>query len=104
MSESDATGERVCSTADVSEGSAHVVERAEVDVAVFCIDGEYYALNNQCPHQGGPLGNGRVEDDCVYCPWHGWEFEVDTGEHAQGMATAESYEVEVVDGGIYVDF
>lgn len=87
----------VCSVDEVSEESPHVSEVEDVEVAVFQIEDEYYALNNVCPHQGGPLGEGRVDDGCVFCPWHGWQFDVESGEHAQGLKTATSYPV-TVDG------
>lgn len=49
------------------------------EIALFNIDGEIFALENACPHQGGPLGEGEVENACVTCPWHGWQFDVKTG-------------------------
>ena len=74
----------------------------DTTAAVTHYDGEYAALDNNCPHQGGPLGQGRVEDDCVYCPWHGWQFDVETGEHVQGEDTVGTYDVVVEDDGIFV--
>lgn len=50
------------------------------EVALFRIDDKVYALNNLCPHMQGPLGEGEVEEGVVTCPWHGWQFEVRTGE------------------------
>lgn len=91
-----------CSTEDVSEGSPNVVDINGTDVAIFYADGEYQAVQNTCPHQGGPLADGKVEDKCVYCPWHGWEFDLESGEHAQGAATAETYDVHVEGNDIYV--
>jgi|SRR5437667_11197108 len=49
------------------------------EVALFNIGGQFYALNGRCPHRGGPLGEGITENGRVYCPLHGWEFEVKTG-------------------------
>jgi len=103
MSERDTSGlRRVCAVNDVSPESPEVVEVDGQFVAVFESDGEYYALDNACPHQGGPLGQGKVEDECVYCPWHGWQFDVETGEHVQGIEDATSYEVTVDSGDVYV--
>lgn len=96
MSEPDAGEARVaCSTEDVAEGSPEVTEIDGVDVAIFSADGEYFAIENTCPHQGGPLGDGKVEDSCVYCPWHGWQFDLDSGEHVHGKETARTYDVRV---------
>ena len=49
------------------------------DFAVFNVGGTIYALDGQCPHRGGPLGAGCVEDSRVYCPLHGWGFDLATG-------------------------
>lgn len=49
------------------------------EIALFRIEDKIYALDNTCPHAGGPLGEGEVENACVTCPWHGWTFELSTG-------------------------
>ena len=49
------------------------------EFALFNIGGQFYALDGQCPHRGGPLGEGITENGHVYCPLHGWEFDVTTG-------------------------
>lgn len=51
-------------------------------VALFNVDGTYYALDGVCPHQGGPLAKGCIEGSTVSCPWHGWQFDLRKGEHA----------------------
>lgn len=50
-------------------------------VALYHVDGEYYALDGICPHAGGPLGKGNLNGNIVTCPWHGWQFDVTTGQH-----------------------
>jgi nitrite reductase (NADH) small subunit len=50
------------------------------EIALFNIDGHIYALGNSCPHMGGPLGEGEIEDCMVTCPWHGWQFDIKSGE------------------------
>jgi nitrite reductase/ring-hydroxylating ferredoxin subunit len=50
-------------------------------VALYNVDGDVYALDGVCPHQGGPLGKGRLEGTVVTCPWHGWQFDVRDGQH-----------------------
>ena len=49
-------------------------------LAVFNVEGTYYALDGICPHQGGPLGKGQLNGCVVTCPWHGWQFNVTTGQ------------------------
>ncbi|QCC49214.1 Rieske (2Fe-2S) protein [Halobellus limi] len=93
---------RVASVGEIEAGESSVVDVDGEQVALFRIDDEYFALSNVCPHQGGPLGQGRVEDECVYCPWHGWQFDVESGEHVQGDDTVPTYDVVVEDGEIHV--
>ncbi|MCA9150635.1 MAG: Rieske 2Fe-2S domain-containing protein [Planctomycetales bacterium] len=50
-------------------------------VALFRVDGEVFALDGVCPHQGGALGKGQVCNGIVTCPWHGWQFDVKSGEN-----------------------
>jgi len=53
---------------------------------MFCIanvDGEYCALDNMCPHRGGALGQGVVDDRLIVCPWHGWQIDIETGRAVQ---------------------
>lgn len=94
----------VGSAADIPAGTATVVDVEGDPIAVVhAEDGSFYALSNVCPHSGGPLGDGKVEGDSIYCPWHGYQFELETGAHAQGLPLeAETYEVVVEDGDVYV--
>jgi len=59
------------------------IERVVGDriVALANIDGVWHALDGLCPHQGGPLGTGRLCGAVLTCPWHGWQFDVTTGRH-----------------------
>ena len=50
------------------------------EIALFNIEGKVYAINHVCPHQGGPLAEGGTDGAVVTCPWHGWSFDVRTGE------------------------
>ena len=49
------------------------------EVALFNVEGKIYGLDNACPHMGGPLGEGEIEDCSVICPWHGWQFDIKSG-------------------------
>ncbi len=64
---------------DFPEGQGKVVEAGGKTLAVFNAGGKFYAIDNACLHQGGPLGEGKLEDKVVTCPWHGWRFNVETG-------------------------
>jgi nitrite reductase/ring-hydroxylating ferredoxin subunit len=50
-------------------------------VAIFNVDGDFFALDGVCPHQGGPLGKGQICEHIVTCPWHGWQFDVRNGHN-----------------------
>lgn len=69
----------VAKTTDIKDGESIVVEFDGKDVAIFNIDGAFYAICDQCPHAGGPLNEGWLEpsEKTVACPWHGWTFSLD---------------------------
>jgi nitrite reductase (NADH) small subunit len=71
---------KVASISELSVESSKTVEVQGKVIALFNVGGRIYALDNTCLHQGGPLGEGRLEGEVVTCPWHMWEFNVRTGE------------------------
>ena len=70
---------RVASAAEVPPGSGKVVEANGVRIAVFNVGGRFHAIDEACPHQGGPLSEGTLDGKVVTCPWHGARFDVTTG-------------------------
>jgi nitrite reductase (NADH) small subunit/3-phenylpropionate/trans-cinnamate dioxygenase ferredoxin subunit len=64
---------------EVPPGTGRIVEVQGIWVALFNVDGTFYAIDNTCPHAGGPLGEGRLDGTIVECPWHGWKFDVVSG-------------------------
>jgi nitrite reductase (NADH) small subunit len=71
----------LCKAADCPPGTARELVAGERIVALFNVEGLFYALDGICPHQGGPLGKGELHGCIVTCPWHGWQFDVTTGQH-----------------------
>jgi len=65
-------------------------------------EGRYGALDNRCPHQGGPLGEGSIENGLLRCPWHGWDYDPITGKAPGYDDGVETFEVETRDDGVYV--
>jgi len=67
------------------------IERVVGDriVALANIDGTWHAIDGLCPHQGGPLGKGRLCGAVLTCPWHGWQFDVTTGRHRISATVAQ---------------
>ena len=61
----------VIPAADVPPGTARTVEVRGIRIALFNVDGTFYAVDNTCPHAGGPLGEGKLNGGIVECPWHG---------------------------------
>ncbi len=57
-------------------GQAIVVEAEPEAIAVFNVDGVFYACSSRCPHAGGPLSDGFIRGTSVICPWHGWDFDL----------------------------
>lgn len=73
---------KIAVKADVAPGKSKTVTVNDKQIALFNVDGTYYALDNTCPHRGGPLGEGSLSNGKVACPWHGWEIDVSTGQSA----------------------
>lgn len=55
-------------------------------ICVANVNGTIHAMDNVCLHRGGPLGQGSIEDGKVVCPWHGWQYDPQTGEAAHDRA------------------
>lgn len=100
---------RVAGLDELPEGRVKTVTAGVHSMALTHIDGEYTAMDNRCPHQGGPLGEGSIEigdsGQCwLRCPWHGWDFDPKTGLPPGGHEDTGQrlFPVELRDDGIYV--
>jgi nitrite reductase (NADH) small subunit/3-phenylpropionate/trans-cinnamate dioxygenase ferredoxin subunit len=93
----------VARVADVAPGTAKVIVVGGREVALFNVDGTFYALDNTCPHQGGPLAEGWIEGTRVTCPWHAWTFELTDGSMTLGdFASVDAFQVRIHDGTVFV--
>lgn len=84
-----------------NEGREYFVR--ETVLAIFRSNGRLFALDGICAHQGGPLAKGTVSQGCVTCPWHGWQYHLDSGHNAitqRKMLT--TFEVRETDGNVEV--
>jgi nitrite reductase (NADH) small subunit len=70
---------KVATTSDIPPGSGKTFEVGDKPIALFNCDGTFYAIDDTCPHQGGPLGEGEVVGTVVTCPWHEWSYDVRSG-------------------------
>jgi nitrite reductase/ring-hydroxylating ferredoxin subunit/DMSO/TMAO reductase YedYZ heme-binding membrane subunit len=68
-----------CAVADIPENRARIVCISGERVAIFKYDGKISAVSNVCQHQNGPLGEGKILDGCITCPWHGYQYVPETG-------------------------
>lgn len=99
------TAHVVAATGDVPVGEGLTVDVAGLRVALFNVEGEYYAVSNRCLHKGGPMGEGYVhaslpsidpERRTVHCPWHYWEYDLETGRRVVGgTETLRTFDVSV---------
>ena len=94
---------KVASSDELSPGSGKVIFVEGRPIALFNLGGEFVALDNKCPHRGGSLGEGEIKDDIITCPWHGWEFNCNTGKAVENDdVIVKTYPVENRDDGIFI--
>ena len=115
---------RVGAVTDIPEGAGMLVQAGGLEVGIFMVRGRLHAYENRCRHQGGPvctgeiigryeqvvladgtLGGERFADDelRIACPWHGWEYDLETGENtADRRFKLRRFEIRIRDGEAYV--
>jgi nitrite reductase/ring-hydroxylating ferredoxin subunit len=102
--ESASTLVRVAPLETLLEKGRHLFKAEGKQIAVFAGDGGVFACNNRCPHEGYPLMEGSLTQDCVLtCNWHNWKFDLASGETLVGGDRLRRYPVEIVDGEVFVD-
>ncbi len=85
------------------EGRVKTVTAGHQGICLTHYNGKFSALDNRCPHQGGPLGEGSIENGMLRCPWHGWDFDPCTGIPPGGFDDGvNTFEVKEEDNSIYV--
>ena len=114
----------VAAAAAFEPGAKRIVETERGEIGVFNVDGEYYAVGNTCLHRGGPICKGKTmreidaedqgpkerirefktETPTISCPWHGWEYRLETGEHlGDDSMRLPTYDVIEEGGSLYVE-
>ncbi len=71
---------KVATTGDLAPGQGKMVEVDGKKIALFNLEGSFYAIHDTCTHRGGPLSEGEIEGEQVTCPWHGAIFDIKSGE------------------------
>jgi biphenyl 2,3-dioxygenase ferredoxin subunit len=95
----------LCSTADVSVGGALKVEKNDLILAVFNVNGEFYVTDDTCTHGPGSLSEGYITDDVVECDFHNGAFNIKTGEVAAPpcIVPLKTYPAIVEDGNVFIE-
>ena len=96
---------KVCDAKDLQPGQGRTVSVEGRSIALFNVGGEFYAIEDECTHEGGPLGGGVLRGNRVLCPWHGAEFDVTTGAVLSPPADygVETFRVVVEAGEVKVE-
>jgi nitrite reductase (NADH) small subunit len=88
---------------DVPAGSVRAVRAGDEEIALAHCDGGFYAVQQHLLHLEGPLGEGVLEGCALTCPWHGWQYDVRTGQNEFDLAIQlRTYDVQVEDGEVRV--
>lgn len=94
----------VCGVDDILETRAKIFCVDEERIAVYRHEGRLYAVHNVCKHQGGPLGEGKILDGCITCPWHGYQYLPQNGQSPPPFREKVStYAVKVMDGKVWLN-
>ena len=95
---------KVAESGDLTPGQCKVVQVDGKAIALYNVDGKYYATDNTCLHRGGPLGEGDLDGTVVTCPWHGWRYDVTTGANAMNPSIkVASFPVSVEGSSLFVE-
>jgi nitrite reductase (NADH) small subunit len=94
---------RIASVDECPPGQCREFVAGDRIVALYNVDGRFHAMDGVCPHQGGPLGKGNLIGCIVTCPWHGWQFDVTTGQHLTNRAVRHhTFPVQVEGNDVFV--
>ncbi len=117
---SEKIGYAVCKVGELADGERVIMDINGRSVGVFNVGGEFYALRNMCPHEGAELCRGTItgmnlpgkvgeyewvrDGEIIRCPWHGWEFDIKTGEsifnpHKVRVRSYETCAIHASEGG-----
>ncbi len=98
--------QKAIKASDLSPGATTMVKLGRQEVMIANLDGTFYAIDEVCTHEGGPLHEGTLESHTVTCPWHEGQYDVRTGEanpETDWVRDTKSFRTEVRDGFVWVD-
>ncbi|MFT6856636.1 MAG: sulfoxide reductase heme-binding subunit YedZ [Cyclobacteriaceae bacterium] len=94
----------VCHVNEIAENRAKIFTVGDERVAIYKYDGQLSAVNNVCRHQGGPLGEGKIIDGCITCPWHGYQYLPGNGQSPPPFTEqVETYHLKLEEGQILIN-
>ena len=94
----------VCNLSEIEEDRAKIFTVNNERVAIFKYDGKLSAIHTDCKHQGGPLGEGKIIDGCITCPWHGYQYIPSNGQSPPPFEEkVATYELRLVGEIVYID-
>ena len=95
---------KVADTDELEPGQCKTVRANDRIIALYNVDGTFYASDDTCSHNGGPLGEGTLEGTTITCPWHHWQYDVTTGQMKVNASTKiDTYAVRVEGTDVLVD-
>ena len=96
--------QRAAKQNEIPVGTVREVHLEGLTIALANVGGNFYALSNTCLHRGGPLGKGTLSGTVLTCPWHGWQYQVSTGQVTfNPEMRLDTYPVELRDDEVWVD-
>lgn len=95
-------GIELCAVDDVPFGEGRSIALADRRIGVFNTAAGFFAIDNECPHEGGPLSDGILAEACVTCPLHGWRIDLDSGRVRGRAEQVQTYPLEVRDGAVWL--
>ena len=94
----------VCNSQEIEDSRAKIFCIEKERIAVYRYENKLYAIHNVCKHQGGPLGEGKIVDGCITCPWHGYQYLPHNGQSPPPFTERVStYDVKVVDNKVWLN-
>lgn len=97
--------QKIANKKDIPEGEAKGFSTPASPILIANVGGRYYAMDSVCPHAHAPLEDGELKGTCIKCPWHGSEFDLETGRCVKGPAVMDQrvYNVKIEEGIINVE-
>jgi len=94
----------VCQANEIEESRAKIFTVGDERVAIFKDKGKLSAVHNVCKHQGGPLGEGKIVDGCITCPWHGYQYLAHNGQSPPPFTEKiKTYKLKIMNNTVYIN-